>query len=43
MVALSILDQSPIEQHESVQDGLKRTIELSQIADELDYTRYFLA
>lgn len=43
MVALSILDQSPIEQHETVQDGLKRTIELAQIADELNYMRYFVA
>ncbi|WP_404969069.1 hypothetical protein [Staphylococcus equorum] len=43
MTAISILDQSPIDKNETVNDGIARTVELAQLADKLNYTRYFVA
>src|SRR5699024_10303201 len=40
---LSILDQSPISEGKTGQDGLQASIELAQKADELGYTRYWIA
>ncbi|HEX6593413.1 MAG TPA: LLM class flavin-dependent oxidoreductase [Bacillota bacterium] len=40
---LSILDQSPIAEGKSAQDALQASIELAQKADELGYTRYWMA
>lgn len=43
MTVISILDQSPIDDNESVNTGLSRTVELAQVAEKLNYTRYFVA
>ena len=43
MTSISILDQSPIDHTEAVSDGIKRTVELAQLAENLNYTRYFVA
>ncbi|XVL11883.1 hypothetical protein WKW46_01535 [Staphylococcus xylosus] len=43
MTSMSILDQSPIDINETVNDGIQRTVELAQLADKLKYTRYFVA
>lgn len=43
VTAISILDQSPIDKNETVNDGIARTVELAQLADKLNYTRYFVA
>ena len=43
MTSISILDQSPIDHNEAVSDGIKRTVELAQLAENLNYTRYFVA
>ena len=40
---MSILDQSPIDTDETVRDGIARTVELAQLADTENYTRYFVA
>lgn len=40
---LSILDQSPISEGKTAQDALQASIELAQKADELGYTRYWIA
>lgn len=43
MTSISILDQSPIDINETVNEGIQRTVELAQLADKLKYTRYFVA
>ncbi len=43
MTSMSVLDQSPIDINETVNDGIQRTVELAQLADKLKYTRYFVA
>ncbi|WP_454909890.1 MsnO8 family LLM class oxidoreductase [Staphylococcus saprophyticus] len=43
MTSMSILDQSPIDTDETVRDGIARTVELAQLADTENYTRYFVA
>ncbi|MBO3065539.1 MsnO8 family LLM class oxidoreductase [Staphylococcus shinii] len=43
MTSMSILDQSPIDINETVNEGIQRTVELAQLADKLKYTRYFVA
>src|SRR2546423_2110758 len=40
---LSVLDQSPIAEGSTGPDALRNTIELAQVADELGYTRYWVA
>ena len=40
---LSVLDQSPIPQGQSIGDALRNTIELARVADEAGYHRYWLA
>ncbi|HWK21463.1 MAG TPA: LLM class flavin-dependent oxidoreductase [Ureibacillus sp.] len=40
---LSILDQSPISSNQSAQDALNTSIQLAKAADELGYTRYWIA
>lgn len=43
MTSISILDQSPIDINETVRDGIARSVELAQLADKLNYKRYFVA
>jgi luciferase family oxidoreductase group 1 len=43
MVALSVLDQSPIGAGRSARDAFAETLELAKLADRLGYTRYWLA
>ena len=43
MTKLSILDQSPIISGHQPRDAIAATVELAQLADELGYTRYWLA
>ena len=43
MLALSVLDQSPIPAGASAGDALRTTVELAQLADRLGYERYWLA
>lgn len=43
MTSISILDQSPIDINETVRDGIARSVELAQLADNLNYKRYFVA
>ncbi|MBP1969476.1 luciferase family oxidoreductase group 1 [Virgibacillus natechei] len=40
---LSILDQSPISSGKTAQEALRATVELAKHADELGYTRYWVA
>ncbi|HEX4717077.1 MAG TPA: LLM class flavin-dependent oxidoreductase, partial [Thermoleophilaceae bacterium] len=40
---LSVLDQSPIPEGSTGPDALRNTIDLAQLADELGYTRYWVA
>ncbi|MFC4023771.1 LLM class flavin-dependent oxidoreductase [Oceanobacillus longus] len=40
---LSILDQAPVTKGSSTREALEATIELAQFADELGYTRYWVA
>lgn len=40
---LSILDQSPISSGKTAQDALNKSIELAALADELGFTRYWIA
>ena len=42
-LALGVLDQSPVPAGASRGDALRNTIDLAQLADELGYTRYWLA
>jgi luciferase family oxidoreductase group 1 len=41
--ALSVLDQSPISEGMTGADALRNTLDLAQLADELGYTRYWVA
>jgi luciferase family oxidoreductase group 1 len=41
--ALSVLDQSPISEGMTGADALRNTVDLAQLADELGYTRYWVA
>ena len=43
MTSISILDQSPIDHNETVSEGMSRTVELAQLAEGMNYTRYFVA
>src|SRR5699024_10732974 len=43
MTSISILDQSPIDHNETVSEGISRTVELAQLAEGMNYTRYFVA
>src|SRR5580693_4088631 len=40
---LSVLDQSPIPQGQSIGDALRNTLELARLADQQGYHRYWLA
>ena len=40
---LSVLDQSPIPEGASGADALHNTLDLARLADELGYTRYWVA
>jgi luciferase family oxidoreductase group 1 len=40
---LSVLDQSPISEGSTGADALRNTLDLAQIADQLGYTRYWVA
>ncbi|TFD98162.1 LLM class flavin-dependent oxidoreductase [Jeotgalibacillus sp. R-1-5s-1] len=40
---LSILDQSSIAEGSTAEEGLKQTVELAKIADELGYTRFWVS
>src|SRR5439155_22603746 len=42
-VRLSVLDQSPVSEGSSGPEALRNTIDLAQMADELGYTRYWVA
>lgn len=43
MIDISILDQSPIVQNQTVREAIASSVELAQIADKLQYKRYFVA
>ena len=43
MLRISVLDQSPISEGSSGPEALRNTIDLAQLADELGYTRYWVA
>src|SRR5699024_5144417 len=43
MTSISILDQSPIDHNEAVSDGIKKTVELAQLAENLNYTSNLVA
>ncbi|MFN8633178.1 MAG: LLM class flavin-dependent oxidoreductase [Chloroflexota bacterium] len=43
MIALSVLDQSPIRSGRTPADAIRETVELAQAADRLGYRRYWLA
>ncbi|WP_436862652.1 MsnO8 family LLM class oxidoreductase [Staphylococcus caeli] len=43
MTSMSILDQSPIAKDERVGDGISRTVALAQLADRLNYKRFFVS
>jgi len=43
MIALSVLDQSPIKSGGTAADAIRETLELAQAADRLGYHRYWLA
>jgi luciferase family oxidoreductase group 1 len=40
---LSVLDQAPIPEGSSIGDALRNTLDLARLADDLGYTRYWLA
>src|SRR3954451_14898445 len=40
---LSVLDQSPIPEGSTASDALHNTLDLARLADELGYTRYWVA
>jgi luciferase family oxidoreductase group 1 len=42
-LALSVLDQSPVSEGSTGAQALRNTIDLAQLADELGYTRYWVA
>jgi luciferase family oxidoreductase group 1 len=42
-LVLSVLDQTPVPEGSSGPDGLRNTIDLAKLADELGYRRYWLA
>src|SRR5436190_2281546 len=42
-VRLSVLDQSPVSEGSSGPEALRNTIDLARLADELGYTRYWVA
>jgi luciferase family oxidoreductase group 1 len=42
-LALSVLDQSPISEGMTGADALRNTVDLARLADELGYTRYWVA
>lgn len=41
--ALSLLDKSPLAKGESATDALQRTVALAQLAERLDYRRFWVA
>ncbi len=43
MIALSILDQSPISNGNNAATALRQTVELAQLADKLGYTRFLVS
>ncbi len=43
MTLLSVLDQTPVIDGHSVADAIAATIDLAQLADDLNYTRYWCA
>jgi len=43
MMKLSILDQAPISTHMTVKEALSNSVELAKLADEMGYTRFWLA
>jgi len=43
MMRLSILDQSPISSNQTAQEALNESLRLAQVAEELGYTRYWIA
>ncbi|WP_323071701.1 LLM class flavin-dependent oxidoreductase [Mycetohabitans endofungorum] len=43
MTRLSVLDQTPVIDGHSVADAIAATVELAQLADQLDYTRFWCA
>jgi len=43
VIALSVLDQSPVASGRTAADAIKETLELAQVADRLGYQRYWLA
>src|SRR4051794_1913386 len=42
-LALSVLDQSPISEGMTGADALRNTVDLARLADELGYSRYWVA
>ncbi len=40
---LSLLDKSPIAEHETAQDALNRTLQLAQLAEKWGYHRFWIA
>lgn len=42
-IKLSVLDQTPVRKGSNATESLQETIELAKLADELDYTRYWLS
>ena len=42
-VRLSVLDQSPVPQGQTIGDALRNTIDLARLTDQLGYERYWLA
>ncbi|SAK82408.1 LLM class flavin-dependent oxidoreductase [Caballeronia ptereochthonis] len=43
MTRLSVLDQTPVIQGHTAADAIAATLDLAQLADDLDYTRYWCA
>ena len=43
MVALSVLDQSPIRRGGTAEQAVRESVQLAQAVDRLGYTRYWLA
>ncbi|SUM34699.1 oxidoreductase [Staphylococcus gallinarum] len=43
MTDISILDQSPLDDGQTVRAAIERSVKLAQLADQLKYKRYFVA
>ena len=43
MTDISILDQSPLDDGQTVRAAIERSVKLAQLADNLKYKRYFVA